>query len=97
LSEIVARPDLARPGEGARDANAWIEDGGSSIAVHYRQAPDPDAARAALMVALQPVATESGLEVVEGEMVIELLPRGRPMKGAALERIAEEHELLRTL
>ena len=32
------------------------------------------------MVALQPVATESGLEVIEGKMVIELVPRGRPMK-----------------
>jgi trehalose 6-phosphate phosphatase len=155
LSEIVARPDLARPVEGARDAiaglteryrsvaivtgrrseevaalldlphvvyvglygfeeeapelltavvplvetasarvpDARIEDKGGSIAVHYRQAPDTDAARAALMVALQPVATESGLDVIEGKMVIELVPPGRPMKGAALERIAGEHEL----
>jgi trehalose-phosphatase len=45
------------------------------------------------MVALQPVATESGLEVIQGKMVIELVPRGRPMKGGALERIAGEHEL----
>ena len=30
---------------------AWVEDKGSSIAVHYRQAPDPVAARAALLVA----------------------------------------------
>jgi trehalose 6-phosphate phosphatase len=155
LSEIVARPDLARPVERARDAiagltqryrtvaivtgrrseevaalldvphvmyvgllefeeetpelltavvplvetaaarvpDAWIEDKGGSIAVHYRQAPDTDTARAALMVALQPVATESGLEVIEGKMVIELVPCGRPMKGGALERIAGEHEL----
>jgi trehalose 6-phosphate phosphatase len=154
LSEIVTRPDLARPVEGARDAiagltqryrtvaivtgrrseevaalldlphvmyvglygfeeetpelltavvplvetasarvpDAWIEDKGSSIAVHYRQAPDIDAARAALMIALQPVATGS-LEVIEGKMVIELVPRGRPMKGGALERIVGEHEL----
>jgi trehalose 6-phosphate phosphatase len=155
LSEIVARPDLARPVEGARGAiaglteryrtvaivtgrrseevatlidlphvvyiglygfedeapellnavvplvetaaarvpDAWIEDKGGSIAVHYRQAPDTDAARAALMVALQPVATESGLEVIEGKMVIELVPPGRPMKGSALERLAGEHGL----
>mgnify|MGYP006336040897 FL=1 len=77
----------------ARVPDAWIEDKGSSIAVHYRQAPDTDAARAALMVALQPVASESGLEVIEGKMVIELVPRGRPMKGEALERIVGEHEL----
>jgi trehalose 6-phosphate phosphatase len=72
---------------------AWVEDKGASIAVHYRQAPDPPAARGALVLALQPVATEAGLELVEGKMVVELVPRGRPMKGEAVERIAGEHDL----
>jgi trehalose 6-phosphate phosphatase len=72
---------------------AWVEDMGSSVAVHYRQAPDPRAARAALLVALQPVATEAGLDVIEGKMVIELVPTGRPMKGAAIERLVGEHGL----
>ena len=72
---------------------AWVEDKGSSVAVHYRQAPDPRAARAALLVALQSVATESGLNLIEGKMVIELVPPGRPMKGAAIERLAGEHGL----
>lgn len=72
---------------------AWVEDKGSSVAVHYRQASDPKAARAALLVALQPVATESGLDLIEGKMVIELVPPGRPMKGAAVERLAGEHGL----
>jgi trehalose 6-phosphate phosphatase len=72
---------------------AWVEDKGSSVAVHYRQAQDPRAARGALLVALQPVATSSGLDLVEGKMVVELVPAGRPMKGAAVERLAREHEL----
>ena len=72
---------------------AWVEDKGSSVAVHYRQAPDPRAARAALLVALQPIATESGLDLIEGKMVIELVPPGRSMKGAAVERLAGEHGL----
>ena len=72
---------------------AWVEDKGSSLAVHYRQAPDPKAARGALLVALQPVATDSGLDLIEGKMVIELVPPGRPMKGAAVERLAGEHGL----
>jgi trehalose 6-phosphate phosphatase len=155
LSEIVTRPELARPVEGAREAlaalgatyrlvaivtgrraeevaerlgaphltilglygaqdeapelvgaafpsvveaarvvsEAWVEDKGSSVAVHYRQAPDPPAARAALLVALQPIATSSGLDLIEGKMVVELVPAGRPMKGAAVERLAREHEL----
>ena len=72
---------------------AWVEDKGSSIAVHYRQAPDPVAARAALLVALQPVATEGGLRVIEGKMVLELVPPDRPLKGGAVERLAGEHAL----
>ena len=72
---------------------AWVEDKGASVAVHYQQAPDPPAARAALLVGLQPVATASALDLVEGKMVVELVPAGRPMKGAAVERLAREHEL----
>jgi len=74
-------------------AEAWVEDKGASVAVHYRQALDLPAARAALLVALQPIATSSGLDIVEGKMVLELVPAGRPMKGAAVERLAREHEL----
>lgn len=72
---------------------AWVEDKGVSLAVHYRQAPDPRTARTALLAALQPVATESGLQLVEGKMVLELVQAGRPMKGSAVERLAREHEL----
>jgi trehalose 6-phosphate phosphatase len=155
LAEIVSRPELARPVEGAREAlaglaaryrlvaivtgrasedvaallavphvelvglygfeeaapelvtavvprveeaaalvpEAWVEDKGPSIAIHYRQAGDPKAARAALLVALQPVATEAGLDLIEGKMVVELVPPGRSMKGAAVERLVGEHAL----
>jgi trehalose 6-phosphate phosphatase len=155
LSEIVARPELARPVEGAREAlaaaslryrvvviltgrrseevtrlldvphlryvglygmedeapelvtaiaplveaaaeavpEAWVEDKGASLAVHYRQAPDPPAARRTLAVALQRVATEGGLELIEGKMVLELVQRGRPMKGDAVARLAGQNQL----
>jgi trehalose 6-phosphate phosphatase len=155
LAEIVARPEHARPVDGARDAlvelveryrtvaivtgrrseevaalldvphvtyvglygledganelvtaviprvqaataevkEAWVEDKGVSVAVHYRQARDPVSARAALMVTLQPVATEAGLELIEGKMVLELVPPDRPLKGGAVERLAREHGL----
>ena len=72
---------------------AWVEDKGASIAVHYRQAPEPHTARLELVLALQPVASQNALELVEGKMVLELVPRGRPMKGAAVERLAGEHAL----
>jgi trehalose 6-phosphate phosphatase len=76
---------------------AWVEDKGVSIAVHYRQAPDPIAARAALAAALQGVAAGSGLEVVEGKMVLELMAAGRPLKGGAVERLVAEHDLAAAL
>ena len=72
---------------------AWVEDKGASIAVHYRQAPEPRAARLELVVALERVATQNGLELVEGKMVLELVPSGRPMKGGAVERMVGEHSL----
>jgi trehalose 6-phosphate phosphatase len=72
---------------------AWVEDKGSSVAVHYRQASDPMAAHAALLLALQPIATDGGLRLIEGKMVLELVPHDRPLKGGAVERLAGEHAL----
>ncbi len=72
---------------------AWVEDKGASIAVHYRQAPDLARARGALVSSLQPVASSAGLELVEGKMVVELVPRGQPRKGGAVDRLVGENEL----
>jgi trehalose 6-phosphate phosphatase len=72
---------------------AWVEDKGASIAVHYRKARDPPRARAELVAALAEVASSTGLEVVEGKMVVELVPAGRPRKGGAVERLVGENQL----
>lgn len=69
---------------------AWVEDKGVTLAVHYRQAPDPVRARAVLLAALAPVARAEGLELVEGKMVIELAPAGRLRKGGAVLGLARE-------
>ncbi len=71
---------------------AWVEDKGATAAVHFRQAPDPAAAREALLRALAPVAEAGDLELVEGKMVVELMP-DRPRKGGAVLRLAEEGDL----
>jgi trehalose 6-phosphate phosphatase len=75
------------------EPTAWVEDKGASVAVHYRQAEDPDAARARLLGALAPVAGAAGFEIAEGKRVIELVPPGRPLKGAAVERLVGERAL----
>lgn len=76
---------------------AWVEDKGVSVAVHYRRSPDPTAARASLVAALQPVAASSGLDLVEGKMVLELVPAGRRMKGGAVETLVAEQRLAAAL
>ena len=86
------------PLERATDAaavvpEAWVEDKGATAAVHYRQAPDPVGARRALLQALEPVARELGLEIVEGKMVVELAPPDRPRKGGVVLRLAKELDL----
>ena len=72
---------------------ARVEDKRVSVAVHYRGAPDPVAARRTLASALGPIAAAAGLAVMEGKMVLELVPADRPMKGGAVERLAREREL----
>lgn len=77
----------------ARVSEAWVEEKGASVAVHYRQASDPAAARAALLDALRPVAASGGLDLIEGKMVLELVPTGRPMKGGAVATLVAEQRL----
>ena len=74
-------------------AGAWVEDKGPSIAVHYRGAPEPEAARVALASPLEEVAARFGLRVLAGKMVVELLPMEVPGKGAVVLREARERAL----
>jgi trehalose 6-phosphate phosphatase len=92
-SELMAAVMQRAESAAAGVPEAWVEDKGASVAVHYRQAPDPVAARTTLATALQEVATSAELELVEGKMVLELVPADRPRKGGAVERLVGEHGL----
>ena len=72
---------------------AWVERKGASVAVHMRQAADPDAAEAALRPRLGRLAAAEGLELQPGKRVLELVPADRPRKGAAVERLVREARL----
>lgn len=76
---------------------AWVEDRGAALAIHYRQAPDPALAREALIGAVRALAADAGLELLEGKMVLDLVPAGRPRKGGAVERLVESAGLLGAL
>ncbi len=86
IAPLVERAAAAVPG-------ARVEHKVSSVAVHYRQSADPALARSALLPALEEVAASNGLAVLEGRMVLELVPAGRPRKAGAVERILGEHAL----
>jgi trehalose 6-phosphate phosphatase len=65
---------------------------GISASIHYRRAPDPDAARAAIVAALGNVEP-SGLRLRHGRMIVELRPVGLGDKGSAARDIVERFGL----
>lgn len=76
-------PDLLRS---AGQPDAFVEDKGSSLAVHTRRLPEPEPAMAALRSPLQQLADEAGLRLEPGNLVLELRPPGVD-KGVALRRL----------
>lgn len=91
----AAVPGLAAAARSAATGvpEAWVEDKGVTVSVHYRGAADPPEARRRLADSLEHVARSHGLVVVEGKMVLELVPPGRPMKGETVKRLAGENDL----
>lgn len=74
-------------------AGAWVEDKGVTVAVHVRQAADPDDAMVQLRPPLEAIAATSGMQLVPGKRVLELVPAGRPMKSDAVRRLVEGSNL----
>jgi trehalose 6-phosphate phosphatase len=68
-----------------------VEDKGLSATVHYRGAPDPDAARRAVLAALGDV--DGAAELRPGRMSVELRGAGLGDKGAAAREIVERYGL----
>ena len=65
---------------------------GVSASVHYRTAPDPEAARSAIVRALGDVE-EEGLRINHGRMIVEVRPVGLGDKGSAARAIIERFAL----
>ena len=61
-----------------------------SVAFHYRQAPDVDAASARVRAAVESLDPDGHLERFYGRRVVELRPPGAVAKGEALERMVAE-------
>ena len=65
-----------------------FEDKGATISIHYRSAPDPEAARSLVLAAAVESAARHDLAVGEGKKVVELRPSHWAGKGVCLEELA---------
>jgi trehalose 6-phosphate phosphatase len=74
----------------------WLEDKGLTVAFHWREAPDEEAARSELE-AIAVRARDSGLETRWGRKVLELRPPVDADKGSAVRTLLGEHGLRRAL
>lgn len=70
-----------------------VEPKGITTSVHYRQAPDHAAARAAILEAIKRIPVTPQLRVTEGRMVVNLLPPLDLNKGTAVLALAREYAL----
>jgi trehalose 6-phosphate phosphatase len=68
-----------------------VEDKGVSSTIHYRGAPDPDAARRRIVAEIGEPG--EGIEVRHGRMSVELRPVGLGDKGAATRQLVERFGL----
>jgi trehalose 6-phosphate phosphatase len=68
-----------------------LEEKGVSFALHYRNCDDPERARLRLLEALAPSTKAAGGRLLEGKMVVEVVPAGLPDKGAAIAHLTESH------
>jgi trehalose 6-phosphate phosphatase len=86
-TEVLARRVAAR----LRDPDwLFVELKGPSVAFHFRQAPDTDAAREAVLAAIDATEREAGgtgMIRFEGRRIVELRPEGAGRKGRAMERL----------
>lgn len=82
----------------AAEAGGWIEDKGASLTIHYREAPDPLAARALLELRAVPLLNAAGLVSRWGRMSLEARPPLPIDKGSAIEELLlERPDVLRSL
>jgi trehalose 6-phosphate phosphatase len=70
-----------------------VEDKRVSVAIHYRLASDPPAVERAVLAAIRPFIEGERLRLIEGGLVVNLLPALPIDKGAASRRLVEQHGL----
>ena len=69
-------------------AGVMVEDKRYSLSLHYRQAPDVEAARRAILACID--ALHPAPKIIDGKAVVNLLPRDAPDKGEAMRALIDE-------
>lgn len=64
-----------------------------SFALHYRNCVDAERVGRELAEMLEPIALETGTQLLEGKLVIEVAPAALPDKGTALSGLLLDHEI----
>jgi trehalose 6-phosphate phosphatase len=94
---VAARPTLDAALRAVRatvfDPGLVFEDKGASVAIHYRLSTRPEVVEAGLLTALRPYVETGALRLIEGGLVVNLLPGVAVDKGQAVLRLVEEHGL----
>lgn len=67
----------------------WMEDKGASVSLHFREAPDREAAGRFLQEEVATSARAAGLRVRDGRMVLEILPDAEVHKGTVLRELVQ--------
>ncbi|MFH1487144.1 MAG: trehalose-phosphatase [Chloroflexota bacterium] len=70
-----------------------VEDKGLTASVHYRQSPNPQDGRDAILEAVAASPSARGLKTTEGRMVVELRPPVEANKGTAVEWLVRKYNL----
>jgi trehalose 6-phosphate phosphatase len=94
---IALAAEVAEDLAGMGAEGVTVEHTGPNVAVHYRQAPDEQVARARILEAIKASEGAPSFRVHEGRKVFELRPPVEIDKGTALERLARRfgsHALL---
>jgi trehalose 6-phosphate phosphatase len=70
-----------------------LEDKQVAFSVHYRNCEEPESIRLRLLELMRPIAAATGVRVMEGKRVLEIVPGELPDKRSAFTRLAEKRAI----
>ena len=94
VRRVIARARRTLGPVVARAPGAFLEDKVYSLSLHYRQSPDGPLTHAALLAAARRVP---GVRIVPGKHVLNVVARGAPDKGVAVEAARRLHDCRRAI